>query len=378
MKKIDKSTRILHIVSTLNYSNGTMAVIMNYYKKIDKSKIQFDFLYMFENDKNNYENDILDLGGKVYRIKSPYNFITFKKEYNNFLKNHAKEYDVFHLHEIYFNFFFFFGISKYGIKHKIVHSHTDKYSDNFLGKIKNFLLYKTMYFVASDFFACSKSAAKIMSLPKNKEVFFLNNAIDICKYRFDENIRETYRKKLKLENCFVLGNVGRLNNQKNPFFMLDIFYEVYSKKANARLVLVGDGPLKTKLIKKAKQMRIYDKIIFFGQTKKVNEVLNIFDVFVLPSLFEGLGIVLIESQANGITTFTSTCVPQETNLSSLITYLDLKKGASYWANMILKSKVNDFKNRSKYNQLLQQSEYNIHNEIAKLENIYLKIIERGD
>ena len=376
MDKNKRKRRILHIVSSLNISNGVMSVIMNYYRKINKNDIQFDFLYFIDNNDVNYEEEIKIYNGKTYKISSPYNYRKFKKEYSLFLNEHKEDYDIYHLHQSYLCYHFFAPLKKAGISNRVVHSHTDKYSDTIPGKIKNYILYKSMYFYATDYFACSKLAAKIMTKPKDKDVFILNNAIEIEKFKFNTKLREKYREILGVESDFVIGSVARYNNQKNPLFLLDVFYEVIKICPNARLIMIGNGPLKDKIECKIKRLNLTNNTLLLKPTDKVHELLNAFDAFVLCTRYEGLGIVLVEAQANGLNTFTTTNVPEETQLTERIYYLSLNENPRSWAEKIINTKRNNDYLRKEINSALIGTTFDINCQVKLLEKKYFEIVSR--
>ena len=159
----------------------------------------------------------------------------------------------------------------------------------------------------------------------------MKNAIDSELFIANRNEREKVRKEFGLENQFVVGHVGRMHPQKNHDFLIDVFSEIKKKKQNAKLVLIGTGPLKNKLRKKIQYLGLSEYVIFLGNRKDINRLYQAMDVFIFPSLFEGLGIVSIEAQAAGIPVLCSEGLPPETNITPIYHMLMLKEGAEVWA-----------------------------------------------
>ena len=220
---------------------------------------------------------------------------------------------------------------------RILHNHTtDNKAEGLRTVIKRILRPFAKLF-ANQYWACSKLAAEWMygkQAAENGEVTIINNAIDLEKFAFDKKKREQLRKALNLENKFVIGHVGRFMKQKNHEFLIDIFAEVSKKNNKAILLLIGDGPLKQVIENKVNILGLSAKVIFFGVRNDVADLYNAMDVFVLPSLYEGLGMVCIEAQVNNLYSIVSTKVPKEAQISSDIEFCDLGI-ADDWSDAIM-------------------------------------------
>lgn len=360
--------KILHIVSNLSIRNGVMSVLMNYYRNIDKDLFVFEFLY-FDEREMTYKDEIKKLGGTFYKIKKSNNPFQFANTFRKFLINHAGEYDILHLHEVYLACFLI-GLKKIiGVKKIISHAHATRFSDHRLKESRNRIMSLSNRFLADCYFACSQDAGKMIfgkSFILNGKV--INNAIDLDKFQEDPMTRKEYRKMLDLEGKFVVGHVGNFTPQKNHFFLIDIFYEVQKIKSNAVLLLVGDGECRKKVIDKCMKLEISDKVIFLGARNDVNKIMNVFDCFVFPSIYEGLGIALIEAQATGVVCFFSDVVPFEANiLKKSNRIMSLSDSSLNWAMTILnmkKCKDTDIK------LSIRNAGYDITIEAKKLEQIY--------
>lgn len=353
-------------------AGGVESVIMNYYRNIDKSKINFDFLC--NSDIVAYEDEITKLGGRIYRITArSKNFKKYKIELNNFFKKHAKEYSTIWVNTCSLaNIDYLKYAKKYGIKYRIIHSHNSQNMDSrirgLLHKLNKIILKK----YATDFWSCSEESGnwfynkKIIS---SKNYLLVNNAIDTEKFKFDKYLRIEERRKLNLENNLVIGNVGRFHFQKNHKFIIDVFNEVVKKNNSARLILVGTGTLEDEIKQKVKKLKLEDKIIFLGQRNDVEKVMQAIDILLFPSLFEGLPLTLIEAQANGMPILASKdVIPNETKMSVNLEFVSLQESAQKWANKLLST---DLSNKSLENiEIIVKRGFDLRTENKKIEKYF--------
>ena len=214
--------RILHIISSLTIDSGVTSFVMNYYKNVDRDKIQFDFLY-FEKADNEVLNEIKNLGGNIYYIRKPSlkYCIQSYKDFNIFFHDYGNNFSVVHLHEVYLVHFINHFVKKYEIKHLITHAHTTKYSDNPKNALRNKIMCLGLNHTATNYFACSKAAGEFYYGKRAVEkglVKVIPNAIDLKKYKFSQVVREKVRKTLNIEDKFVVGHIGRMAPQKNQKF----------------------------------------------------------------------------------------------------------------------------------------------------------------
>ena len=319
--------RVLHIVTYMG-RGGLETMLMNYYRSIDRTKVQFDFLTHrdFEAD---YDAEILALGGRIYHLP-PLN--PFGKGYlsalDRFFAEHP-EYRIVHSHLDCMSGIPLKAAKKYGIPVRIAHAHNSNQPRDAKYLLK--LMYKRMISrVATQLFACSEDAGRWMFGGSDFRV--LNNAIDAVRYAYDAEIRSAARLKLGVsEDALLVGHVGRFDPQKNHSFLLTIFEKI---PGNARLLLVGDGALRPAAEQQAEEMGIRDRIIFAGVRSDVDRLLQAMDVFLFPSLFEGLPVSIIEAQAAGLPCLISDKVPIECKKTELVTQLPLDAGASAWAEAV--------------------------------------------
>lgn len=356
-----KPVRVLHVIAGMG-SGGAEAFLMNMYRHTDRTKVQYDFL--LRSDENFYRDELEALGSRVYYTASfPRHFIKNYFQVRKILKENR--YDIVHVHA---NALYYVTAlveaKRQGISCRIMHSHsTSSYFPQF--QFVHELIKKRVHSLASHCLACSDTAGKWMF---DSDYEILHNAIALSDFEYSETARTEVRQELGIsEDAFVLGHVGHFFSAKNHSFSMDVFNCVVQKKPNACLVLVGDGGLKAELQQLAKQYKIENRVIFAGIRKDVGRVMSSFDAFVFPSLFEGLGIVAIEAQANGMQTFASEAVPIEAELTPLMHRLSLELGPEAWADKILDANCT---RRETQNQL-RQAGYDISLEAKKLETFYL-------
>jgi glycosyltransferase len=365
--------RVLHVVQRME-AGGTQALLMNLYKNIDRKKVQFDFLVEY-NDKQFYDDEIIKLGGKIYytNIRKDFNIISFKRKVKKILKEN--KYEIVHVHASNVGNIVFKIAKKIGINVRIAHAHNNS-SVKDIKYIPRMILRKLYVNKATDYFACSKDAGEFFF--KEKNFIILNNAIDTEKFIFNEESRNIIRKKLHIENDFVVGNIGRLHMQKNHKFLIDIFIKIKEQKENAKLVIIGDGPLEDEIKNYIKNNNIINDVILLKNRKDIPELLWAMDIFILPSLFEGLGIVTIESQAAGTPCLVSNNVPDLTNITPIIKYEDLNKSNDIWAIDAIELSKNDFSHKN-MSSLVKENNFDIKNVAQFLQEYYLnKVKSEGE
>lgn len=332
---MNNQIRILHVFASLD-RGGSETLIMNIYRKIDKSKYQFDFVVNDSNKKYAYEDEIISLGGRIYRIPKYkfYNMITYLRQWKKILKN--SNVNVVHGHHTTPGFLYLSLAKKYS-KIAIAHSHIAGKSKGIIPILKSLHRYP-LRFIADYLFACSENSAQWMfGKMKNKSII-LNNSIDVERFSFNKYIRKDLRSKLNLEDKFVIGNVGRLNNQKNHKFILEVFEKIIESETNSVLLLIGIGELYEYIKTLIKEKNLDNKVYLLGARSDVNELYQVFDVFLMPSIYEGLPLTLIEAQTSGLKCVVSNRITKEVDVSNNVDFVDLNHDAKYWAEIVLKYK----------------------------------------
>lgn len=359
--------RILHVLQRMEPA-GVQTLLMNIYREIDKSKIQFDFLVHYETPQF-FDEEIEKLGGKIYRlsIREDYNFLKYFMDLNNFFKNH-NEYKIIHGHMHSLGFIYLYFAKKYNIPIRIAHSHTNSTQKD-LKKIPKIIMNKLFSKNATHLFACSKLAGEYMFGKKKFEI--INNAIDSEKFIFNYINRENIRNELNLNNNFVLGVVGRFEIQKNQKFAIILFEELLKRHPSAKMIMVGTGSMLEEVKFLAKEKKIENNVLFLGNRKDMPKIYHSMDAFLFPSLFEGLGIVGVEAQAAGIPVICTDTLPEEINVTPLIYRVSLNSKVAEWIDVIDKSQKNKFihKDMSKF---VYKNNYDIKNTVDFLQTFYLK------
>ncbi|GKX31758.1 glycosyl transferase family 1 [Vallitalea longa] len=366
--------KILHIIGK-RPRGGIGTFLLNMHSNIDVSKIQFEYLINAETPEGDFDRKVKELGGKVYvlpelRYK---NTLKYLKELNHFFECH-NDYKAVHVHSANIGVFNFVQAKKHGINYLIVHSHNTKYSDKKLNSIRNFFMQIPLKKMANIYFACSKKAGKFLfgknNIDKGK-VYIANNAINAEKFRYNKSIREKTRKKLGIQNKLVLGHVGRFNNQKNHDFLIDIFQKVHEVKKNSILILIGDGELENEIRLKVKRLNLEKFVYFLGIRSDVADLFQAFDLFILPSLFEGLPLVGIEAQASGLPCILSDSITDEIKITDNVEFISLSHDCNYWANKLIEITKKNIREDT-YNNIVK-SGYDAKFAAKKLQQFYIDL-----
>lgn len=327
--------RVLQVVTIMN-RGGIETMIMNHYRAIDRTKIQFDFL-VHRQERGDYDDEIVQLGGRIYRAFPirPWKYIQYFKWLNIFFKDN-NSYIAIHSH-IQENSGLVFKIaSKYNLNNLIANSHIATLGVDYKYLFRQYGRILTNKYSTTKL-ACGVKAGKFLYGNKT-EFIILKNAIKSEEFSFDLKKREYIRKQLGINENFVIGNISRFCTQKNHSFIIDIFEEIYKINSSAKLLLIGDGPLKADIIEKVKNKSIYENVIFMGIRSDIPDLLQAIDVILFPSLFEGLPVSIIESQAAGLPCILSDTIDNETAITSNVEFHSLNAPISEWTNAILNKK----------------------------------------
>lgn len=363
-----KPIRILQVVNIMDRA-GIETMLMNYYRNVDKSKVQFDFL-THRPERGAYDDEIEAMGGKIYHAPRlyPQNYGKYFKYLKKFFQEH-KEYNIIHSHIDAMSTFPLYVAKKNDIPVRIAHSHSSKIDKDYKWIIKQ-ISKKVLLKQANYYFSCGEKAGRFLFGTK-QDFKIINNAVDIDKFEYSSEKRKLVREKLGIKDDeFVLGHVGRYIYIKNQSFLIDVFSKVLEKNKNSRLLLIGKGPDENKLRKKVKEMKLEKKVSFLIDRADVNDIYQAMDVFVMPSIFEGLPVVAIEAQAAGLPCVFSSNISTEVLITANTKMINLKYGADKWASEI--EKIN-YQNRKSNNEEITKKNFNIKIEALKLQNEYLKL-----
>lgn len=360
-----KVNRVLHIVNKMGYG-GIETFLMNIYRNIDRNEVQFDFA-VHTKEKGDYDEEIKKMGGNIYYFTPRRtSIIKYKRDWEKFLSENKNKYVAVHMHVSSLTTILPLKIAKkYGIKKRFIHAH-NTYQKGKIHNILNKLNQKNIDKFATKCFACSTEAGKYVY--GNKQFELINNAIEASKYSFSMEKRNEIRKKMDIEDNLAILHIGRFNYQKNHEFLINIFEEIAKQEEKAKLFLIGVGELQETIKNMVKEINIEDKVYFLNTRDDINQIMQAMDIFVFPSLHEGLPVVLIEAQAAGLKIFASDKITKEVKITDLLEFVSLDVSPKKWANLILKSK--DYK-RENTEKAILEAHYEMKVLVNKLKMYYL-------
>ena len=368
--------RVLHSVSNMGRA-GIETMLMNYYREIDRSRIQFDFLAN-KPVPGEYDEEIRSLGGRVFVSPglNPLHFPRYRRYMAELLRDNP-DIRIVHAHNEAMGYYALQSARDAGIRIRIAHAHNTRIIRDYKYPLK-LVCKQLLPGAATDYWSCGRDAGIYYYGKKrwNTSGFILHNAIDVERFGFRPEVREHQRRQTGLEKCFVIGHVGRFNVQKNHSRLLDIFAAVAKAVPEARLVLIGTGELEQAMKEKAQHLGILDRTILPGQMADVSAWYQAMDCFVLPSLFEGLPVVGIEAQAAGLPCVFSDRVTDEVLLSPEACRISLDTDDSEWARQIAAARQPET-NRLQGMETVRRAGYDIHKEARKLQEIYLEMEARA-
>lgn len=317
---MSKAIRILHVTPTMK-KGGVENYIMNMYRNIDRSRIQFDFLEHYSSE-DAFDAEIQSMGGHIYHIP----FMEYKsiprylKELDAFFTEH-QEIDVVHGHMGTTAMFYSVAAKRHGIRNRLIHAHEDSYIRDPRGYIRMALI-KQSWLGASQLCACSETSGHYYY--GNRSFTILKNAIDTDRFAFNSQKRTSMRSRLGLNDSeYVIGHIGRFAKQKNHHFLIKAFAEVLRYRPNAVLLLVGEGDLKKNIQNLVAELGIVNKVIFAPVIETPELYYDAMDLFILPSNFEGLPLVGIEAQCNGLPVLFADTITKEANVCGTNAFLPI-------------------------------------------------------
>ena len=360
--------RVLQVVTTMDRA-GLETMLMNYYRHMDRTKVQFDFL-KHRDEPHAYDDEIRALGGRIYTVPAfnPLNTNGYLDALDSFFAEH-REYRIVHSHLDCLSAVPLKYAKKHGIPTRVAHSHVSQMT--FDAKYPIRVFYRAQIpAAATDLFACSDTAGQWMFGRRPYRV--IPNAIACKAFAHDEALADSLRKEQDLDGKFVVVHVGRFDPVKNHAFLIDVFQEIVKQHENSVLLLAGVGSLMDQIREKVDACGLKEKVRFLGSVSDMPRLLQMADAFVFPSQYEGLGISLIEAQAAGLSCFASRGrVPADTNVTGTVQFLPLEDGPKIWADRILQAGMSS-QVQTDHLQLLAQNGYDIDLEAEKLQNFYIQ------
>ena len=364
---VNRKHKILVVIPSLRIRSGVVAHVMNYYKNIN-DRFEIDFIVYSEENNLNTET-IKKNGGKIFYFEK--NFLKCFVAMNNFFANHKDEYDIVHCHTFNYGLPCLVYAKKYGVKCRIIHMHNPKFSDSFIKNILNYFLFKACVKTSNVYVACSEQTGQKMFGKRSFTI--VKNAIDLS--GFTDEDREQTRNELGIKNdVCVFGNVGRLVDQKNQIFALEVFRELKNSKKykTSKLLLIGTGPKLHDIKNYISEHNLTEDFIYIQSATNMAKYYAAMDCFIFPSKYEGLGITLIEAQAAGLPCFCSDKLPKEAFATNGAKRVALSDGVKGWSKIILCSDLSKRNNR----QQLVEAGFDIESESAKLVNFYHRILQK--
>ncbi len=368
---MDKPIRILNLFTIMN-RGGAESMVMNYYRNTDKAKVQFDFM-VHRAEEGAYDEEIKSLGGRIFKMPPirPWTEMSYRKTVSEFYKAHP-EYKIIHSHMSELGVYDFIEAERTGVPVRICHAHNRPYGFDLKTPVR-FYYKKRMMPYLTHLFMCGEESGRYLFGKKYADRFIqMNNAIDVQKYSFDLTKRTQTREKLNIaENQVAVGHVGRFYEQKNHAFLLEIFKEVHRINENTVLLLIGDnsGSLAQEIHRKVKDFGIEKCVRFLGTRSDVPNLLQAMDVFLFPSLFEGLSVASIEAQAAGLPVLISDAVPIECKKTDLVEVIPLSEAPRVWAEKVLEAAKTQRRNTF---EEIKNAGYDIKENAKRLEEFYLK------
>lgn len=372
---IDKAVKVLRIIGECK-TGGTETIALNYYKNLNHDLVGMDFLF-YGPSLPRFSKELEANGDRVINVVDyTENLIGSIREIRDVVKN--GNYDIVHAQLNALNFFPLLGAYLGGAKIRIAANHSTanmKYEPK--KSIVKYLVRPSAGMLATNYAACSEYAGEWCfgkQALKNGKIKIIHNAIDLSSFNYSDETRQSIRSKMGWNGKFVIGHAGRFTEQKNHKFMVEIFAKVHEKYPEAILAFAGDGHLMDEVKAQVKELGLTDSVQFLGVRFDMNELMQGMDIFLFPSLYEGLGNVITEAQAVGLRSIASDVVPNEVKMTELVDFISLNKSADFWADAILKYK-DGYIHKSRHDDL-KKAGYEIKSAARDLEKYYLELVGR--
>ena len=366
---MDEPIRVLHIFGALN-PGGVETLVMNIYRCIDREKVQFDFA-LTEGKKSFFDDEVLSLGGRIFYFDKSK---SMQQNLSEIFETKGP-FKVMHSHVYFYSGLVLRNAKKHNIPVRIAHAHNTSFGQVYTLKRRAYewLMRKLILQNATDLLGCSVDACEFVfgeGCMEDSRCSVMCNGFDVEAFKYNEESREKIRKQYGIEGKLVVGHVGRFEDQKNHKQLVEQFAAIYKKRPDAVLLMVGRGSLMDGIKEKCKELGIYDACVFAGAQKDTPSYYSAMDVFLFPSLYEGLGSVLMEAQASGLHVITSKdVVPDEIDVTGNATFVSLDAAAENWADTVLANSDRVINNTA--NMMVKET-YDIKKVTEGLCNIYLR------
>lgn len=367
-----ESTRILMLFTILN-RGGAETMVMNYYRHIDPTKVQFDFVVHRE-ERGAYEDEIEQLGGRIYRMMPlrPWTIPHYKRQIKQFFDEHP-EYRIIHGHCSELGYYFYQEAAKRGVPVIIAHAHNSHADYDLKWPLRIWWKHRMRRYLTHRFTCGTEAANWLFGQEGAKTAILQRNAIDTESFRFNIDIRRKTRASLGIDdNTLVVGHVGRFEHQKNHPFVLRIFQQLLRQHPNSLLLLIGSGGDKENAVKDlSTKLHLRDSVRFLGSRSDMPQLFSAMDMFLLPSIMEGLPLAFVEAQCSGLPCVVSNGVPKEACMTNSVKRISLEDSPEQWAEAIICQSTISY-NRSIYADQIAQAGYDIRQNAQWLQNLYIQ------
>lgn len=357
--------RVLQVVNSAD-RGGSETMIMNLYRNINREEIQFDFTN-HNSKKAAYDDEIESMGGYIHHLPKfkGYNYFQYVAAWRDLFRKHT-EYGIVHIHNYNIAGIVSRIARKMGVPVIITHSHSTRLNMSWVKKAVFYLFYRSMLKNSTHRFSCGENAGKFLF--RDKDFIIVPNAIEVEKFRFNSEKRQHLRMKLGIsDESKVYGHVGSFRTPKNHQFLIDCFAEIVRRDFKSKLVLIGSGELFEQIRLKVKYLGLSDSVYFLGQQSNVSEWLSAFDVFLLPSLWEGFPVSVVEAQCAGLPCVVSYSIDPSVNLTNQVTFVSLNTSIREWAQIIESVHPTD---RQDMGRIISMSNYDIEKASKWLSGFY--------
>ena len=365
--------RVLMLFTIMN-RGGAETMVMNYYRQIDRTRVQFDFMVHRE-ERGAYDDEIEALGGRIYRMLPlhPALFRSYKKQIHQFFDQHS-EYRIIHGHCSESGYFVYREAARRGIPVIIAHAHNSHALFDAKWLFRTWFKHR-MRPCLTDRFTCGRESAEWLFGKKGaKQALLQNNAIDTNGYQFNPEWRKSTRKALHIaDHIRLIGHVGRFDAQKNHQFLIEVMAKLVAKHPDYRLLLVGTGDLEARIREKVNQMGLNEFVIFAGTRADVPCILQAMDLFLFPSLMEGLSLSMVEAQCAGLPCVVSDTIPDEVKMTDLVDFISLQAPIESWCHTI-EQRLSYPQDRTVYAAQIRQAGYDIRQNAQWLQTYYIQKI----
>ncbi|MEK4217286.1 MULTISPECIES: glycosyltransferase family 1 protein [unclassified Bacillus (in: firmicutes)] len=375
--------RVLHVFSGMN-RGGAETMVMNLYRKMDRSKVQFDFL-TYRNDPCAYDEEILSLGGRLFYVPSigQSNPLIFVKNVRNTIKENGP-FSAVHAHTDFQTGFIALAARLAGVQVRVCHSHNTSWKTGFNWKdrLQLMVFRRLILAYATELCACGEDAGRFLfgrSNMERKRVHLLPNGIDLDLFSPAGQAADDEKKARGIaSDRLIIGHVARFHEVKNHAFLLKLAVHLKKRGVRFQMVLAGDGPLREQMEEEARRLNLLSDVLFLGTEEHIHELMRTFDVFVMPSLYEGLPVVLVEAQASGLPCIISDTITEKVDTGlGLVKRVSLSKPMDIWAETIVRAAAAGRPKRELVKDTLAKLGYDARRNVGALMNLYQISTEKG-